>query len=321
MQVKSARGIQQEDVWAAADALVAEGLRPTIERVRLKIGRGSPNTVSPLLEAWFATLGPRLGAHDRQKERESELPLPVRQAAANLWGQALLFARDEAAQGIAKAERSLADANAALTVKEAGLQRQEQALAERQIAFDEALQSLRAQVLDLGGRLAEAQGLLGRRASELDELRAKLSTQEARRQAERQQNDEETRRYADERRRLEERAAASERRLLTELERERQLGEQSRAQAVAAEQRAQALQQSLEAANQEQGSRAQKAELELQALRQSLASAQALASELRGQLDSRRDTQASALEQINRALAESRRNTPRLPFSRRFGKR
>ena len=42
------RGIQEDDVWGAADALLAEGLRPTIERVRQKIGRGSPNTVSPL---------------------------------------------------------------------------------------------------------------------------------------------------------------------------------------------------------------------------------------------------------------------------------
>ena len=44
------RGIQEADVFAAADALLAEGQRPTIERVRLKIGRGSPNTVSPMLE-------------------------------------------------------------------------------------------------------------------------------------------------------------------------------------------------------------------------------------------------------------------------------
>ena len=54
------RGIQEADVFEAADALLAEGKRPTIERVRLKIGRGSPNTVSPMLERWFETLGERL---------------------------------------------------------------------------------------------------------------------------------------------------------------------------------------------------------------------------------------------------------------------
>ena len=58
--LRSPRAIQRDDVWAAADALLLEGKRPTIERVRQKIGRGSPNTVSPMLEEWFATLGPRM---------------------------------------------------------------------------------------------------------------------------------------------------------------------------------------------------------------------------------------------------------------------
>ena len=55
-----ATGITQSDVWAAADALLLEGARPTIERVRQKIGRGSPNTVSPHLESWFGGLGARI---------------------------------------------------------------------------------------------------------------------------------------------------------------------------------------------------------------------------------------------------------------------
>lgn len=55
-----AKGVGREDVFEAADALIREGLRPTIERVRQKMGRGSPNTVSPLLDEWFQTLGPRL---------------------------------------------------------------------------------------------------------------------------------------------------------------------------------------------------------------------------------------------------------------------
>ena len=57
---RGGRGIQEAQVWEAADVLLHEGLRPTIERVRQKIGSGSPNTVSPMLERWFATLGKRL---------------------------------------------------------------------------------------------------------------------------------------------------------------------------------------------------------------------------------------------------------------------
>ena len=61
MQYRTSRGIQYEDVAQAADALLQEGSRPTIERIRLRLGRGSPNTVSPMLEQWFAGLGQRLG--------------------------------------------------------------------------------------------------------------------------------------------------------------------------------------------------------------------------------------------------------------------
>jgi hypothetical protein len=42
MNLKSSRGVQQHEVNAAADALIAQGVRPTIERVRAQMGRGSP---------------------------------------------------------------------------------------------------------------------------------------------------------------------------------------------------------------------------------------------------------------------------------------
>ncbi|WP_240523507.1 DNA-binding protein [Polaromonas sp. AER18D-145] len=97
MQSKSTRGVQQEEVWAAADALIAAGERPTIERVRLKIGRGSPNTVSPMLETWFATLGPRLGvaASDSLAINEGA-PKELRHALDDLWVAAVTAARDKA---------------------------------------------------------------------------------------------------------------------------------------------------------------------------------------------------------------------------------
>ena len=69
-----ARGITETDVWTASDALLLEGARPTIERVRQKIGRGSPNTVSPYLDTWFKSLGARIkdpGAFSTPPERRS----------------------------------------------------------------------------------------------------------------------------------------------------------------------------------------------------------------------------------------------------------
>lgn len=86
------RGITQEDVWKACDALLLEGARPTIERVRQKIGRGSPNTVSPFLETWFKHLGGRIkdpGAF----AAPPALPDPVQQAAQHFWETALAQTR------------------------------------------------------------------------------------------------------------------------------------------------------------------------------------------------------------------------------------
>ena len=89
-----ARGITQTDVWQAADALLLEGARPTIERVRQKIGSGSPNTVSPYLETWFKHLGARIkdpGAF----AVPSGVPDPVLAAAKHLWESAQAEARRE----------------------------------------------------------------------------------------------------------------------------------------------------------------------------------------------------------------------------------
>ncbi len=84
------RGITAADVDRAADALLRQGHRPTIERVRLKIGRGSPNTINPLLDEWWSRLAGRLDAGPAALHR---LPEPVLHAVEGLWLQALADAR------------------------------------------------------------------------------------------------------------------------------------------------------------------------------------------------------------------------------------
>ena len=54
--VRGPRGVQMEEVWAAADTVLNLGERPTIERVRQHLGRGSPNTVGPMLDGWYRGL-------------------------------------------------------------------------------------------------------------------------------------------------------------------------------------------------------------------------------------------------------------------------
>jgi hypothetical protein len=88
------RGITQKEVWAACDALLLAGERPTIERVRQKIGRGSPNTVSPMLDTWFKGLGARI-ADPGAFAAPPDLPEPVQQAARHFWDVALAQTRGD----------------------------------------------------------------------------------------------------------------------------------------------------------------------------------------------------------------------------------
>ncbi|MFZ2389138.1 MAG: DNA-binding protein [Polaromonas sp.] len=318
MQVISSRGVQQEDVWRAADALIAEGLRPTIERVRQKIGRGSPNTVSPLLETWFATLAGRLGVGSGSKNGGGDLPQPVQQAAAMLWDTALRSARERAEQELAQAGQALAADRAGLELREADLLVDKQALIERQIAVDEVLQVSRAQLADMTARLEQARVLQVRREREIDELREKLALRESERDADLQRHDEEAKRHAEERARLDARATANERRLLEELDRERQEVKRARAAQLESERRAVAAQTRLETANTSMATRMQEIEHDLGVERQALASANERATELRNLLDAQKEANTATLKQLNLLLVNSARKTlARLPIRRR----
>ncbi|SFC24596.1 replication region DNA-binding N-term [Polaromonas sp. OV174] len=319
MQIKSPRGVQQVDVWSAADALVAEGLRPTIERVRQKMGRGSPNTVSPLLEAWFGTLAGRLGVGGSSKDEAGNcLPEPVQRAALMLWEAARLSAREEAAQEFSQARQALAGDRAELEQRAVDLQKQQQALRMRQLAVDEALQVARTQISDMTIRLEQAGALQNRRDREIDELRVSLTAREKERDADRLRNEEEGKRHSEERARLEARATANERRLLEELDRERQESKQAKAALLEAGARAQALQTKQEAANTAITASMQTVTLDLAAERQALALAQQHIVELGISLDHQKMAHAVSLRQLNLLLANStRKPLVRPPILRR----
>jgi hypothetical protein len=116
--------VQLEDVCAAADALLAQGLKPTIERVRRHLGGGSPNTVSALLDDWFAQLPARLiGAQPVGQPREDELPLAVVQAARQFWDVARREA-DQAQLQLTEATRRELELQRLLTAQGAFLGRE-----------------------------------------------------------------------------------------------------------------------------------------------------------------------------------------------------
>ncbi|KQZ57788.1 MULTISPECIES: DNA-binding protein [unclassified Lysobacter] len=87
-----ARGISESDVHIAADALVAAGERPTVERIRAHLGTGSPNTVTRWLETWWQGLGERLQAQERRLAVR-EAPEAITVLAGEWWAMALEHAR------------------------------------------------------------------------------------------------------------------------------------------------------------------------------------------------------------------------------------
>jgi hypothetical protein len=84
--------IGQADVFQAADGLLLEGNRPTIDRVRVRLGRGSPNTINEHLDAWWLKLGARL--RDVPGREFPQLPERTAQALLTLWNEALAGAQD-----------------------------------------------------------------------------------------------------------------------------------------------------------------------------------------------------------------------------------
>lgn len=102
-------GVGYEDISAAADALLDAGERPTTEKIRGRLGRGSPNTIGPLLDRWWATLGPRLN-QQRAKMDMPDAPAEVATLATQLWEQALAAAQQHAEKGLASERTTLQEA-------------------------------------------------------------------------------------------------------------------------------------------------------------------------------------------------------------------
>jgi hypothetical protein len=180
------RGITDKDVWAACDALLLAGERPTIERVRQKIGRGSPNTVSPLLDAWFKGLGARI-ADPGSFGVAPEVPEPVQQAAKHFWEAALAATRkdfdERLREGMAAAVANVeaekertANAESAAYSAAAKLSRSEAELAERAALLEQERMQRAADVARLDEAKRHVERLL---ANSVSALEAEIARAEA----------------------------------------------------------------------------------------------------------------------------------------------
>jgi len=176
-----ANGVPETDVFKAADAVLARGERPTVERVRTELGRGSPARVGQLLELWWEQLAQRLKGHALLPE----LPGEVAQTFAEAWRVALIHAS-------ATAQATLTEQQNALFAEQTSLTQErklwEIALAEARVdiaegasklsqtelqltAHQSLVDQLTIQITDLRQQRDQLQGQLERKWAELEALR------------------------------------------------------------------------------------------------------------------------------------------------------
>jgi chromosome segregation ATPase len=153
-------GVPENDVFAAADAVLARGERPTVERVRLELGRGSPARIGGLLDQWWARLAERLSAETRLPA----LPIEVSQAFVAVWQQAIQLAQGTAEHVLAEQRHVLnAERERVATVEDQA--RQDVALARQHAMVAQAAR----QVSEI--RLADLEQMLVQRQAQIDDLR------------------------------------------------------------------------------------------------------------------------------------------------------
>jgi hypothetical protein len=144
---QASRGVGASDVAIVADALLREGLRPTIERIRGRLGRGSPNTITPLLDDWWKSLSRRIAGGPDLLER---MPPEVFHAFEALWVRIRIAAEQRAATALAPERAEIARTAQRVEVKS-------EVLTLREAEYQEQLQRRAQRIAQLEIELGEAQ--------------------------------------------------------------------------------------------------------------------------------------------------------------------
>jgi hypothetical protein len=148
------KGVGSADVERAADALLRAGERPTIERIRAFLGGGSPNTINPLLDAWWKRLAARLDSGPAALHR---LPESVAQVAEALWMQALDEGRRRTQLELQSSARATDEQKRALEVRSHVLTLREGELDSRLRDRESTITELKLQLRELTVMLRKEQ--------------------------------------------------------------------------------------------------------------------------------------------------------------------
>jgi hypothetical protein len=223
--VRRAPRISQADVFRAADELLIEGHRPSIDRVRMRLGRGSPNTINDHMETWWTKLGSRL--RDLPDRTFPQVPERVGQALQLLWNEALEGAHETLQSALLEREEAIAHQEQVLESRTLQLADREQVVGTRAAAIEESLGLVREQLSAANQRAENLETALRTRDTECGHLRDRITALEASATNLRAKLDAATAAHQTERAKLEDRHSAAEARWLTEVDRVRQLAKEA----------------------------------------------------------------------------------------------
>lgn len=147
----ASRGITEQQVFDAADAVLVAGERPTIERVRRELGSGSPNTVNRYLELWWKRIAAQLNSG---KSAIASRPEAVETAFQSVWRLALSAADAALVERTQSERQALMQEAAALAAEKGRLQTTQQALEQAKSLLDGQMKALRDELASVR-RLSE----------------------------------------------------------------------------------------------------------------------------------------------------------------------
>ena len=220
LAARRAPRISQADVFQAADELLVQGDRPTIDRVRMRLGRGSPNTINDHLDAWWAKLGARL--RDLPGHEFPQLPERVAHTLQQLWNEALDGAHVALQDTLHEREQALRGREQMLETRYQQVAERERALTERAGALEESLSLAREQLAANNQRAQALERSVQERDAEGARLRTRIESIEAECTDWRVKFDAASTAHQAERGQIQERHAAAESHWLVEVDQARQ---------------------------------------------------------------------------------------------------
>ncbi len=289
-------GVNLVDVTRAADQLLADGERPTVEGIRKLLGTGSPGNVNTLLREYYQTLPGRLN-----------LPAPIATAAAELYDKVRSTAMEEVTEQRVDLERQMALEREQLAQDRRSFETEKTNLRSQAAALTNDVERLQDQVRQAATRIASLEKELAGQAE-------RAATAEARAGAADEERERASTRHGAELQRLRDQSEGNERHFLSRIEEhktqhQRLQAERDRESAMAAKRTAE-LESSLSEALKVQASlRADQAALqrELIKYRESAQAAEAAVERLHVESAKTEAAHRSALEKVQLELESGRK--------------